>query len=241
MPVRVGAHRGAMCHAPENTLAAFRRAVEFGTYRIECDVRRTADGVLVMLHDETLDRTTSGHGPVAAQSWAEVRAVRSGDQAVPTLAETLEYARGRVRLLVEVKDPAAVDAIVGSIEAAGMAAACTLSSFDPAVLQRAKELCPQLATAWFHLRPGPLEPVALREAYGVELLIVWPAAAEAPVLHAAKAAGLQIRSGFPDHWGYAATTAEVLRLAALGVDEMACGRPDWIRRILLTHGLLAGG
>ena len=56
--ILIGAHRGAMCHAPENSLAAFEKAIDFGTYRIECDIRQTKDGHLVMMHDASVDRTT---------------------------------------------------------------------------------------------------------------------------------------------------------------------------------------
>eukprot|EP01047_Picozoa_sp_COSAG01_P025628 COSAG01_NODE_1626_length_9689_cov_12.495412_6_plen_97_part_00 len=59
--LRVGAHRGAMCYAPENTLAAFEAAILHGVYRIECDVRSTRDGVLVLMHDPAVDRTTGMH------------------------------------------------------------------------------------------------------------------------------------------------------------------------------------
>lgn len=241
MAVRVGAHRGAMGYAPENTLAAFERAVACGTWRIELDVRRTRDGVLVLLHDETVTRTTGAAGRLADLPYATVRTLRAGDQRLPTLSETLEFARDRVRLLVEIKDHAAVDDIVTVIRAAGLVDHCCVSCFDAGVLRRAKELCGDLETAWFHLRPGPLDPAALVADLGVHLLIIWPPAAEVGQLAAAKAAGLEIRTGLPDHLTREQTTAEVHRLVDLGVDELACGRPDWIRDALADLGVLWTG
>src|SRR5207237_1823327 len=70
--LRIGAHRGDPESAPENTPAAFEAAVALGVDYVETDVQRTADGFLVLLHDDDLDRTTSGSGPVARASWEEV-------------------------------------------------------------------------------------------------------------------------------------------------------------------------
>jgi len=76
-PIRVGAHRGAMCDAPENTIEAFRLALEAGTYRIECDVRSNADGELFMMHDASVDRTTDGSGELRALTSTQVSCTSS--------------------------------------------------------------------------------------------------------------------------------------------------------------------
>src|SRR5919199_4154952 len=76
--VSVVGHRGAMGHCPENTLASFARALELGADWIECDVHLSRDGVPVVIHDETLDRTTSGHGPVHAHTLAELKRLDAG-------------------------------------------------------------------------------------------------------------------------------------------------------------------
>jgi glycerophosphoryl diester phosphodiesterase len=76
--LRIGAHRGDPESAPENTLAAFDAAVALGVDYVETDVVRTADGVLVLLHDDDLDRTTNGQGPVAEATAAEVLALDAG-------------------------------------------------------------------------------------------------------------------------------------------------------------------
>jgi glycerophosphoryl diester phosphodiesterase len=72
------AHRGGGAEAPENSRAAFRRAVDLGYRWIETDVRATSDGVLVICHDATLDRTTDLRGPVASMPWAQVSGARVG-------------------------------------------------------------------------------------------------------------------------------------------------------------------
>ena len=98
--ILIGAHRGAMCHAPENSLAAFEKAIDFGTYRIECDIRQTKDGHLVMMHDTSVDRTTDGTGAVAEMSLENLKRLRLGSENVPTLAESLTCVKGRCLMLL---------------------------------------------------------------------------------------------------------------------------------------------
>jgi len=100
----VVAHRGAAMRLPENTLAAFDEALALGADGVECDVRLSADGVPVVVHDTTVDRTTDGSGPVAALSLAELKLLDAGSgERVPTLAETIDLCRGRALLCLEFK------------------------------------------------------------------------------------------------------------------------------------------
>src|SRR5437016_7408190 len=82
-------HRGAAGLEPENTLPSFRRAVELGVEWVELDVRLTADGHPVLLHDEALDRTTTATGPVAAVTLDTLRSIRASGHPIPTLPEAL--------------------------------------------------------------------------------------------------------------------------------------------------------
>ena len=106
------AHRGNSAHAPENTLAAFALAIDGGADGIEFDVHVTADGVPVVIHDATLERTTNGAGAVAGLSLDDIRTFSAGlwfgapfaEERVPTLQEVLEVAAGRVsRIYPEIK------------------------------------------------------------------------------------------------------------------------------------------
>jgi glycerophosphoryl diester phosphodiesterase len=106
------AHRGASGLAPENTLAAFAKALEIGVDRIEMDLRQTLDGEVVVLHDKTIVRTTNGWGSVRKLSLNKLRRYSAGswfnpefsDERVPTFREVLELVNGRAKLLLEVKD-----------------------------------------------------------------------------------------------------------------------------------------
>jgi glycerophosphoryl diester phosphodiesterase len=109
--VDVVAHRGASAQAPENTLAAFRRALELGSDWVELDCTLSADRQVVVIHDDTLERTTDGVGPVGERTFDELRALDAGvwrdpefaGERIPLLIEVLELARGKAGVLVEVK------------------------------------------------------------------------------------------------------------------------------------------
>lgn len=106
------AHRGASGETPENTMAAFRLAVEQGAEGIELDVQMSADGELVVIHDETLDRTTTGHGPVHRHSAKELKRLTAANgmpaypqEAIPFLAEVLELLQPtKLELNIELKN-----------------------------------------------------------------------------------------------------------------------------------------
>ena len=110
-PIIVIAHRGANRSAPENTLEAYRRAIELGCDYVEVDVRQTKDGVLVLMHDRTVDRTTDGSGTIEDLTLAEIRSLSAGSkfgpnwsgEKVPTFEQALEVCRGRIRVYVDAK------------------------------------------------------------------------------------------------------------------------------------------
>ncbi len=123
----VSAHRGAPVEGlPENAVPTFEHALNYAPALIEMEVRRTADGVLVLMHDETLDRTTTGQGRVDSTAFAAVRTLRLLDVRgvptsfrVPTLAEALAWAEGRAVLMLAVKGGVPYREIVDAIRAAG--------------------------------------------------------------------------------------------------------------------------
>ncbi len=101
---RIG-HRGAAGYEPENTLRSFRRALEIGVDMIELDVRRTKDGKVVVIHDDTVDRTTNGSGAIGEMTLAEIMELDAGrGEKIPTLDEVLDLVKGRVPLDIEIKD-----------------------------------------------------------------------------------------------------------------------------------------
>lgn len=105
--VVVIAHRGEHLHHTENTIPAFRTAVEVGADFFEVDVRTTSDGRLVLMHDGRVDRTSNGHGEVAKMTFAEIRALEAGkDTRVPTLDEAMDAAGAHAGLYLDCKSVA---------------------------------------------------------------------------------------------------------------------------------------
>jgi glycerophosphoryl diester phosphodiesterase len=154
------AHRGDSRTCPEQTIAAYTQAAERGAEMIEADVHRTRDGRLVMLHDATLDRTTSGSGPVAAIDHVELRTLDAGSwfspdfagERVPTLDELFDLAqRFDIALCLEVKsDGAGGDlaiAVANEIARRDRLERDVLSSFDHLALAVAARAYPMLALA----------------------------------------------------------------------------------------------
>lgn len=140
-------HRGNAAHAPENTLESFRQAVALGVEALEFDVRLTADGHVVVLHDPTVDRTTDGHGAVAEMSLERVRALDAGARfagadpgryrgsgiRIPTFEEVLAQFPA-MPLLIEIKTATASGAVKHMIEQAGARTRCIVASFHSEAL-----------------------------------------------------------------------------------------------------------
>ena len=171
----VVAHRGASATYPENTLEAFEAAIGAGADAIEFDVRLTADGTPVVMHDATVDRTTDGRGPVRAMSLAEIGALRvqasDGSTHVPTLRETLELVSGRIGIDVEIKNipgepdfdgqgQPVVEAVLEALTAVGFTGPAMVTSFNPWSVAWGREREPQLITGLL-TDPGVEAPVAL--------------------------------------------------------------------------------
>lgn len=178
----VVAHRGGALFAPENTLAALRGAIESGADYAEIDVRRTRDGVLVLMHDRSLRRTAGADLFVSEADFAEVRALDAGSwfsdrfrgEPVPTLEEAIALSRGKIGLMIELKpdgDPSPlVEDAVGLIRRYGVERDCILVSSSRQVLRLVRESDPELATgliaavAW-----GDLSRLDETDAVSVEL------------------------------------------------------------------------
>jgi len=153
------AHRGFSGRAPENTLAAIREAIAIGADMAEIDVTLTADERVVVIHDETLDRTTNGAGKVADQSFDEIRSLDAGSwfapqfagEKVPTLDEILDTTNGRILLNVEIKSEAVdrgiSDKVATAIKERGMADQVIVSSFSPTALEQIHSVAPEIRTA----------------------------------------------------------------------------------------------
>lgn len=152
------AHRAGAAQGPENTIAALERAIAAGADTAEIDVRETRDGVLVVLHDSTLSRTAGLNQYVWDTDYESLRLLDAGGwfspdfagEEIPTLEEMLQAARGRIRLMIELKETengqAPLEHTISLIRAMDMEGQCMLASTDLSLLQRSKVLVPELKT-----------------------------------------------------------------------------------------------
>lgn len=145
-PPLVIAHRGASAEKPENTLAAFQRALDLQVDGIELDVQLTRDGVPVVFHDATLRRLTGRPGRLANKTWAELAPLRvlGSDERIPRLAEVLALTRRRALVQIELKRGSAVAPVLRAVRAAAAADWVVLASFDPALVRAAARLAPAI-------------------------------------------------------------------------------------------------
>ncbi|HET7577979.1 MAG TPA: glycerophosphodiester phosphodiesterase family protein [Bacillales bacterium] len=113
LDTKIIAHRGASSHSPENTMAAFEKAVEMKADYIELDVQMSRDGRLVVMHDCMIDRTTNGSGKISDLTWPALKKLDNGSwfnppftgERIPGLEEVLERFLGRIGILIELKNP----------------------------------------------------------------------------------------------------------------------------------------
>ena len=183
------AHRGTSGTAPENTLIAFRRAVEMGFTAMELDVHRTADGQIIVLHDAAVDRTTEGTGAVKEMTLYAIRRLDAGrrrgeefaGERIPTLAEVCALARGKAFLFVEIKAEGIADDVLAVLQAEGMEGQAIVISFSVDTVRRVKEIRPDMAAG---LLTGRGEDMAVAEQLGADALCLHFAAATAEISQA---------------------------------------------------------
>jgi glycerophosphoryl diester phosphodiesterase len=167
----VWGHRGAAAEFPENTLAGFRRALELGIEGIELDVHLSKDGVPVVIHDETVDRTTNGKGAVADLTAAELRELDAGDgEHVPTLAEVLDLVGDQLHVDIEVKANAAGEAVLEEVR--GRETRWLISSFDWDVLRYVRSVDEE-AEIWVLALGATDDALETVEELGASALALW--------------------------------------------------------------------
>ena len=236
--VQVFAHRGASAYAPENTLSAFRTAIEQGADWLEFDVQQTRDGRLVVFHDLRIDRTTNGRGPLRDLTFDQLRELDAGswfapefaNERVPTFEEVLELAReAGIRIFPEVKDPrfspGVEERLAAALRAAEYEDRTVVQSFDAGSLEKLRQINPTLRLAALYTASNPLkgEPPARAEVIGPVLELVL---SDRDLVRDAHAAGRQVVV-----WTVDAPTT-IRQVIAARVDGIITNRPNVVRSIL---------
>ena len=238
--VRVIAHRGFSGAAPENTLVAIRKAIEVGADMVEVDVTVTADGEVILLHDETLDRTTDGEGSPIETTLEEIGNLDAGSwfapefagERVPTLGEVLEMVKGRILINVEIKSEAVEHGVVPKVASLiighGMLDQVVVSSFSPEALRQMKVTEPAVMTASLynkdvHTGRDPLEIIQEVGSRGFNISGKRLTPAMRDRCH---------RHGIPVAVYTINEPARMRLLVGMGVDAVFTDHPDWMIAIL---------
>jgi glycerophosphoryl diester phosphodiesterase len=229
--VLVIAHRGASGNAPENTLAAFRKAVALGATFIETDLQLSRDAHFVAIHDATVNRTTNGQGAVHDMTLAELRKLDAGSwfgsefggERIPTLEEILEFSKKNdVVFYLEIK-PAGTwggdHALIGALRESGEIPRAVVSSFDPSIVMSLRKIEPTLMTGLLY--DGQLEnPLEKAVAIGARQLAVRGDLVTPAMLTEARKKDLQVVCWTVNH------SAHMRMLAVAGVDGIMTDYPD---------------
>ena len=229
-PVIAVAHRGASAYAPENTVAAFDEAIRLGAKAVEFDVRLTADGLPVVLHDETVDRTTNGRGPVSGLSRFDLLRLDAGSwmhprfsgTRIPSLEEALLAIGPHAQPVLELKVPIPADLLLYALRKYDLEQEALVLSFQDAWLY-------PLRTASRDLSLGILSeswtadlPKRARDA-AAQIVCLNVDALGTTQVAACETQGLEV-------WCYTANdVGMVAASAAMGVTGIITDRPDLIR------------
>ena len=235
------AHRGASGHAPENTIAAFQRAIELGAGFIETDLHLTRDAKFVAIHDLTLERTTSGRGPVHNLTLAELRELDAGKwydreftgEKIPTLQEVLQFSRDNdVVFYLELKYDVAWGmhhTLIAAIRQAENAARTIVISFDPSTVAAVRQTDPTIMVGLLAGSGGhwvDRDPVKAAQEAGARQLCIEYSILTGELVDRAHKADLQVAT-------WTVNDPEQMRAAMhAGVDGIMTDLPDRLRAIL---------
>ena len=230
MTPKIYAHRGASAHAPENTNAAFQLALDQHADGIELDVMLSVDGNIVVIHDDTVDRTTNGSGRVREMSLEQLRSLDAGSgERIPTLEEVLEHFGGKFLINIELKNyatifdtlPLKVAELIKSFE---LVESILISSFNPFNFARIRRRLPNLKIGL--LTQPQKAKFWMWRLFKYDALNPHFSDVDETLVKALHARGLQVNVWTPDD------AEEIIRLAALHVDGIITNRPQRTREIL---------
>lgn len=231
----ITAHRGLSAKAPENTLYAFSDAVDAGADMIELDVQQTKDGVLVILHDQNLRRTTGINRNIWDVTYEEIQDLDAGswfdpayaNARIPTLEETLQFLEGRTRLNIEIKptdhsSPTLEEEVAELITEYGYANDCWVTSFSYSSLKRIKQANPEIHTGYImSVAYGQFYSLKYADAFSLNKVFV-----TSHVVNSAHQAGKQVFAWTVN------SVSEVRSLCNLHVDSIITDDPVMVQDVV---------
>jgi glycerophosphoryl diester phosphodiesterase len=217
-------HAACGGHAPPNTLAGVRKAIELGADGIEIDLQASSDGVPVLMHDLTVDRTTNGSGAVAELAVEELRKLDAGGgEPVPTIDEVLEITNGKVLLVMEIKQPGIEPLLADAVHKSNALRSVMAWSFFPQAIEGMRLAEPRIPCGLLVSREALANWPETREralTLGVQAVSVFAPGINRELARDCQLSGLSLYTWTPD------TEAEIAKLIELGVDGICTNYPD---------------
>nr|MDO8113200.1 glycerophosphodiester phosphodiesterase family protein [Candidatus Sigynarchaeota archaeon] len=221
--VLIIAHRGFHVEHPENTMLAFKKAIEIGAGGIELDVHATIDGKLIVMHDGTVDRTTNGKGSIDKMSWEEIQNLDTGHgEHPPLLEDVIVLCKEHGTFLnIEIKAMGIHEQVVALVKKHGYVDTVLVSSFMHIILPAVKKIEPGIKVAALipDLAPKVVMGV-IAKLFPVDAVNPFYKACKPAFMTAAKNKGLAIYAWTVDD------VRDAKRIAALGVAGIITNRPD---------------
>jgi glycerophosphoryl diester phosphodiesterase len=219
------AHRGASYIEPENTLRSFRKALDMGADAIEFDVRFSKDNIPIIIHDDTVDRTTNGKGKVNNMLFSELRKLDAGmGEQIPTLQEALNLIDRKALILIELKERYHEDIILKEVLLRNLLDNVIFISFHYDVLNRLRNLNNNVKTGYLYYKPSaPINEASQNNAFAIlprynmisSRIITW-----------AHSKGLKVYAWTVDD------PNKAMELVKEGVDGIATNKPDIIKNVV---------
>jgi glycerophosphoryl diester phosphodiesterase len=231
--VKIVAHRGNSSAAPENTMAAFKSALDAGIRLVELDVHLSGDGQVIVMHDADVRRTTNGSGSLGNMTLAEIKELDAGTwfspqfagEKVPTLREVLNLIRGRAGVYIEIKDEDKIlaDKVLKLLADTGMSENAVIISFIEKSLARVKELAPEQITSLLSCNPDIIERAIELNTDGIS-----PAhgIVDRQFVEKAHKAGFFVAVWTVDE------PEDLQRMLEAGVDTITSNKPETIKALL---------
>lgn len=228
------AHRGFSHIAPENTLIALKKAIEIGADFAELDVCQTKEGEIVLMHDETLDRTTNGTGEIWNFTLKELKQLDAGSwfgpqfkgEPIPTLLEVIQFVRGKMKLNIEIKvsreEPEIAQKVVSIVRSEDFVKECIVTSFDRGTVEEVKKIAPEITAGFIFEEEYPSDVFQGNwDALSCDYILV------------NKEFVLRARENSKKIYVWTVNNKkEMRRLINLKVDGIITNRPDLLKRIL---------
>lgn len=238
---QITAHRGFSAAAPENTMYAFREAVDIGSDYIELDVQLSADGEVVVIHDPKVDRTTDGKGKVNELTYWELLGLTAAykysgheiyfDAKIPLLSEVLEEVGDDILLNIEIKDTGdtalTTEKTVELVREYGLESACYITSFSYSVLKKVKQIEPKIKTGLI----ANTAATAFTRLENVDAISINYLLASPSVVNMAHQNGKRVFVWTVDN------EEDMKKMIALGVDNIITNRPDKAAKLVYSRNI----